>query len=355
MEQRKHLVDVSTVVALLSDRTMALCAHILPNGHREGHEWRVGSAAGEPGQSMAVHLTGDRAGVWCDFSGADRDRGDALDLVAQVCCSGDKKRAFAWALAWLGLERADPRTLEIQRRRIADDSKARKQRSLDDEKRRAGNAQRIYLSSAPKIAGTPVEAYLRGRGMDFSQLGRVSRALRYHPSLQNTESGRAWPAMVAAINDPQGNFAAVHRTWLEIHADGRVSKAPLRDPKLSLGRYVGGGIRLWRGETGKPFKDAQAGEWITIGEGIEDTLTAVLAKPELRAMAAVSLSNMGTIVLPAAIEGVFILAQNDGDNPDAARALERAIRNFQAAGKRVRLARPPAHVKDINELLQNSI
>lgn len=55
-----------------------VCAMLLPNGKREGHEWRVGSVQGERGQSLGVHLAGEKAGVWRDFS-ADHG-GDLLDL-----------------------------------------------------------------------------------------------------------------------------------------------------------------------------------------------------------------------------------------------------------------------------------
>jgi hypothetical protein len=34
---------------------------------------------------------------------------------------------------------------------------------------------------AVPIAGTPAEAYLRGRGIDFDRLGRIPGSLRYLP------------------------------------------------------------------------------------------------------------------------------------------------------------------------------
>ncbi|MEJ0047258.1 MAG: hypothetical protein WDN04_14935 [Rhodospirillales bacterium] len=39
--------------------------------------------------------------MWADFSGVGR--GDALDLVAHVLFRGDKKNAYRWTLAWLGI------------------------------------------------------------------------------------------------------------------------------------------------------------------------------------------------------------------------------------------------------------
>src|SRR5207253_10367725 len=76
-------LDAATVARALAARIGQLVADLLPAGHREGHEWRCGSIAGEAGDSLGVHLTGSKAGVWSDFSTGDQ-RGDALDLVRAV-------------------------------------------------------------------------------------------------------------------------------------------------------------------------------------------------------------------------------------------------------------------------------
>lgn len=55
---------------------------LLPQGKREGSEWRAGSTDGEAGKSLGVHLTGQKAGVFCDF--ATGEGGDLLDLWAIV-------------------------------------------------------------------------------------------------------------------------------------------------------------------------------------------------------------------------------------------------------------------------------
>src|SRR5437763_15477305 len=85
----------------LAARVHALAADLLPAGHREGHEWRCGSLAGEPGDSLGVHLRGTKAGVWSDFS--TDQKGDALDLVRAVLGLG-MPEALSWSRRWLGLE-----------------------------------------------------------------------------------------------------------------------------------------------------------------------------------------------------------------------------------------------------------
>lgn len=72
-------------------RSMAAAAstlvpYLLPQGKKAGPEWKVGSVQGEAGTSLSVRLTGNKAGVWSDFSTGES--GDLLDLWAAVrCCS----------------------------------------------------------------------------------------------------------------------------------------------------------------------------------------------------------------------------------------------------------------------------
>jgi twinkle protein len=66
----------------LAEDVEAVARHLLPNGHKAGQEWRVGSIRGEAGQSLGIHLSGNKAGVWCDFAAGTG--GDLLDLWAAV-------------------------------------------------------------------------------------------------------------------------------------------------------------------------------------------------------------------------------------------------------------------------------
>jgi predicted P-loop ATPase len=56
----------------------------LPNGVRSGVEFCVGSRHGEAGQSLRVRLTGDKAGVWSDFSSDGEAGGDLISLYGFI-------------------------------------------------------------------------------------------------------------------------------------------------------------------------------------------------------------------------------------------------------------------------------
>jgi twinkle protein len=74
--------DITDLKHDLVARARQVVEHLLPNGVKAANEWRVGSLGGEKGQSLGVHLSGDKAGVWCDFSTGET--GDLIDLWAQV-------------------------------------------------------------------------------------------------------------------------------------------------------------------------------------------------------------------------------------------------------------------------------
>lgn len=334
-------VDISEIVRRLADSAPALARELFPAGVREGAEYRIGSLAGDKGRSMAIHLGGARAGVWSDF--ASGEAGDALDLVALTLFAGDKAKAIKWARSWLGMDDGAPARLVRNRR--------------PEKKKQDGNnllaVFRIWNSATWSIKGTVAERYLQGRSIDLGHLGRQPSSLRFHPKLNNKESGRAWPALVAAISSVQGSLIGLHRTWLAEAADGSVGKAPLKCPKMSLGPMRGGLIRIWRGDDGTRLEDVLYGSSVVVTEGIEDALTVAMACPQSRVLCAVSLANMGSLVLPKNMSTVTICADNDEGNDVAAAGLKRAIAHFQDQGRRVLIARS-AVGKDMNDLLRGT-
>ena len=97
--------DIITIKRMLADRAQAVAEMLLPGGKREGQEWRAGSTGGEKGQSLGVHLTGAKAGVWQDFQSGEG--GDLLDLWI-ACKGGTLAEALDAARAWLGITRPEP-------------------------------------------------------------------------------------------------------------------------------------------------------------------------------------------------------------------------------------------------------
>jgi len=84
----------------LAERAPAVAEYLLPGGKKKGAEWKAGSVAGDAGDSLGVHLTGTKAGVWRDFA-ADVG-GDLLDLwmAARGC---GLRQAIEEAKAYCGV------------------------------------------------------------------------------------------------------------------------------------------------------------------------------------------------------------------------------------------------------------
>lgn len=362
-ERRDYLHSVGQIADMLGARAHELCVDLLPGGRVEGHEYVCGGLDGGDGRSMKVHLGGSRPGVWADFA-AD-EKGDALDLVALSLFRGSgraKVDAIKWARKWLGLDGTDPATLKRSREAQAKAAQAAEKADEEIEaKRRSAVAK---YRAGRDIEGTPVEAYLRGRGIDVGRFDSLG-ALKYLANLDNRESGRAWPAMVASIIDPMtGRQVALHRTWLQLHPDGQVTKAPLKDAKMSLGPLKGGIISLSKGRNidpatgevtrGQPLSKCKKPVRLHLTEGIEDGLTVALAALDERVAAAVSLGNMLSLRFPPLVAEIVMHRQNDPPGSKAAVLFDKVCARFVGMGLRVRVAKPPEGVKDVNDLVREA-
>lgn len=301
--------------------------------------------------------------------------GDVIDYVRER-----KGLDFMGALRMLeadaGIDFRDARQrAEFDRAR---EKRAREQ--LDDERRRRANAFNFWLNAAAG-KGTPAERYLRGRGIDFDRLGHWPGAIRYRHDAWCAEVQQKLPCMATAIYSLDGQFLACHRTYLA-YGPGGWSKAALNTPKKVLGDFYGGAIPLWKGDSRAALRVMPAGQLVAMSEGIEDGLSAAIGEPKLRVLAAVSLDNIGNVLLPPQAGDLILLCQRDGDvrmaraaearargdeaeaaqHERAARqieaALERAIAKQRAqaaeqgAARDVRLAWPAWGFKDFNDQLR---
>ena len=330
--------DIARALARAAD---GLARELLPAGRRSSGLWRAGGVDGAPGQSLALHLSGPRAGKWTDY--ATGEFGDCLDLVAAVLFRGDRRAALDWARGWLGLDAGRP-VAEARQPPLSPPAVVDQR----DVQRRQAAALAMFLHAQPLLAGTPAAAYLAARGIDLALLARQPRALRFAPRLWQPEARRELPALVAAVC-LGSDHVATHRTWLCQAPDGRWVKAHVGTPKMSLGPVAGGVIPLARGASGRPLRDAPDGEVVVIGEGIETCLSIALACPELRVLAAVSLPNMARVALPPSIAAVILAADNDVKVP-AQNQLRAAVRRFAEEGRKVRIARSPVG-NDFNDAL----
>lgn len=120
------------ISALLAQQAEAVAAYLLPGGTRHGREWIAGSTAGEAGSSLKVVLEGSKQGMWCDFAGADTDKGDLIGLW-QKSRGVDLSDACQQALEWLQVphEKRNDRSHQPAPQKKPQEPKAPDQRWLE--------------------------------------------------------------------------------------------------------------------------------------------------------------------------------------------------------------------------------
>jgi hypothetical protein len=315
------MTAVSALSRALAERIDALVAELLPGGHREGHEWRAGSVAGEAGHSLGVHLTGDKRGIWCDF--ATGEGGDALDLVKAVLRLSTRE-ALSWARRWLGLD--DGRAELLQRR-----PPAQKTTEPPTDPDRWRNPWR----DATPIRGTVAERYIASRQLlteeqleAFDPEGDVLRFAVRRARRNQDDIIEHHPALLALLRD----WRTGERCGLiNVHLLGDGSDR-VRDKKgkTVAGRAKGGAVML------DDFAEVTMG--LTVCEGIE-TGIAVYQSGLRPVWALGGAFNVKNFPVLGGIEALTIAADTGKAGQEAAATL---AKRWRSAGREVRIVTPSA-------------
>jgi len=294
--------QASELARRLARDAEAVCRHYLSNGRREGRYWLVGDVRNTPGRSLFVRLKGAEsgkgaAGKWTDA--ATGDHGDLLDVIRESCRLADFRDVADEARRFLELPRSEPMTATRHRGSLLPLG------SLE-------SARRLFAMSQP-ISGTPVEAYLRGRGITPLH---GAGSLRFHPRCYYRPDAysptEVWPAMIAAVTDLDGKITGAHRTWLA--PDGR-GKAPIETPRRAMGHLLGNAVRFGVG-----------GEVMAAGEGIETMLSLRCVIPTMPMAAALSATHLAAILFPEPLRRLYIVCDDDPAGDGAmATFLDRAM------------------------------
>lgn len=287
--------EIAELAQALARQALAVCRHYLSEGHKQGRYWRVGDVHNQPGQSLYVHLSGDKAGRWADA--ATGQFGDLIDLIEHNQGLSSKSEAIGAARDFIFLM---PRRLP------------RKQKTSPKRKPliSQGDRARMIYSASRHIGGSIAEAYLKRRGieLDMSEI-----TLRFHPSLPYYEPGipksrlRAFPALIAGIADEEGQLLAIQRTWLDPVTS---NKASIPQPRRSLGPILGNGIRI-----------GKLNDVLIAGEGLETVLSVRMLLPQIPMIAALSAAHLGQILFPYGLKRLYGLIDQDAAGEAAAKTL----------------------------------
>ena len=311
-------MTAADIARALAERIEALVRELLSNGAREGHEWRVGNVHGDRGSSLAVRLSGSKAGVWCDF--ATGESGDALDLV-KAALGVDIREALAWSLRWLGIQHS---AFELPSRSTPDGAapKPNQWASNPDHWRRPWQAAR-------PIAGTLAETYLDARELRFEDpTGRVLRFAVRRARKSPADELEYHPALLCALSDARSSKqCGIINIYLKSDGSDR-----LRDKKgkTVTGRAGGAVVML------SDFDEPAMG--LVLCEGVETGIA--LFQRELRPIwACGAAGTLAKLPLLGGIEALTIAA--DTGNTGMLAADELAER-WRTAGCEVFVITPPS-------------
>ena len=267
--------SVSEISHRLAQNAEAVCRAYLSNGRREGAYWTVGDVINTPGRSLYVRLYGDRAGKWTDSATAEH--GDLLDLIA-LNRGLDLRDSLNEARSFLAI----PHPVICHDPVPAGSSEA---------------ALRLFHAGR-SIIGTPAELYLRARGISCSL---DWSCLRFHPAVwyrTHADAPRqSWPALLASVTDDHGIITGLQRTYLDPR---QPAKAPLVDPRRSLGHLLGNGVRF-----------GFSRDVLAAGEGIETMLALKSVLPDLPMVAALSANHLAALSFAPSLVRLYVARDND--------------------------------------------
>ena len=171
--------------------------------------------------------------------------------------------------------------------------------------------QRLWHESEPVATGDPVALYLQRRGINLTTYPlalRTHKDLPYWHEVHNHPRKLAsYPAMIAAVQSPDGLAVALHRTYLTQEGDKAAPICPESGVILPVRKLMtraegvlpGAAIRL-----GNPTTK------LAIAEGVETAL-AVQLLSGAPTWSCVSAFGVETVEIPEQVTEVFIAADND--------------------------------------------
>jgi hypothetical protein len=325
-----------------------------------------------PGSFVIYGRGHAKQGGWVDYacppapgSKAANLSGDALDLISYIKTGNprDRKAGYALGLAFLGWEGAahlDRPGQEQARRALERDREIAEKNAREALEADRRKAFQRWLSDAQLSFDDLVWRYLKGRGIDLAHMiDRLPHALRLRAEDFHREAGVKRASMAALISSPDGKPWSVHRTFLDVRG-AVVQKAQLDPPrKIWPGGYQGGAIRLAKGANAcspeEAVRQGLCGEVLAVGEGVETMLSVALACPTWRAWAAGNVGAIGAVVVPASVEMVVLVGEND-DGEQARAAFDRGVaamaHQAKAKGFQLYVTRPKPGDDDFNTSLQ---
>jgi putative DNA primase/helicase len=200
-----------------------------------------------------------------------------------------------------------------------------------------GDPLKAWRKAGPIVTGSPVDIYLRGRGLELAS--SEARSLRSHSRLWHWPTQSCWPAMVALVSSSDGEELCAHQTFLAL--DGS-SKAP-----IEMSRLFPSGTGAALAGAGVWFGIADADSEFIVAEGVESTLSSMRLFNATAGCAALSADGITRLILPRDIQRIRVMADYDGKGLAAAHAAAKRWRGEDRTVQVSRSAHPGLDANDV--------
>jgi hypothetical protein len=357
-----YFSDKDQIKSLLLNNLLRNLMFLYPNGKKDGNAFKIGSIAGEAGQSLTITLSGRYAGKGKDF--ATGETFDIFTLFAYYY-NLDTQTQFNELLGrlreYLGLAQTNNKPLsQAEIASIKERQEQARLKQIEAEKQQAkierqeqDKARKIALdiwNKAQIINDTLAQVYLQARGLNIAYYSNVLRYGKcYHWELKTN-----LPCLIALVKNTQsGQPTGIERHYLppEPQATAEDYKQWFTDQgverRKNLGRKNQCVIKL-----NDSYKDK-----LVLCEGLIDALTlyfcgrelGILGKEIPNIYAFLGASNLANIIIPDRYKEIYLLADNDRAGM---KSIELLQNNSSLKGRtdvKIEIFKTNSH-KDLNEL-----
>jgi len=215
---------------------------------------------------------------------------------------------------------------------------------------RSAALQKLWQESKPITPGDSVALYLESRGV---MLAAYPTTLRTHPALPywhevhgHPRKLASYPAMIAAVQAPNGKVVALHRTYLTQGGEKATPIDPDTGELLAVKKLMTKGDGVLAGAA---IRLAQADKKLAIAEGIETAL-AVQLIARVPTWSCVSAYGVETVEIPDQVQEVFVAADNDASGTGQ-KAAQKLADRLIAQGRKATVIYPTSEGCDWLDVL----
>ena len=283
--------------------------------------------------SLAVSITGVKAGNWYDFSAAKG--GDIFDLISEHLNTN-----FNGAVDYLKTEAqvsSSYRTSYIEERELESSyiDHIKTQKKIErEEVKKIKEANKLYSKSSTLDENSTSHKYLNSRGITSSSYSfDIREALIFDKQLNKNVS-----ALLAFARDKDNNITGYQKILLDINTN---SKADTKNPKRSFGNIKGSFVSIHK----------TSSDITIISEGLETALSIKESGIDANILCSLGVYNIKNYG-PDKANKIIIASDNDGASSITGKVIKEAA-NILSSNAIVRVV-SPKELGDFNDVLKNN-